>query len=262
MEFIKINYSVENFVAKVVLNSPQNINALDEAMLDELIEVLEVIEQDDAVKVVVLTGSGKGFSAGGDIKAMYAALKSGAMDFGDAIVKAGRVSLNIKKLSKPVIAAVHGAVAGAGVNVALACDFCIAAEDTQFIEAFVKLGLVPDAGGIYLLTRAMGVNKATELVMTGRPVSANEALQLGMVNSVVPKDQLEEVVHKMAKKLVFAPANSLAGMKALIFESEYKGFEEYLALEDQIQKKCGNTEDFKEGVLAFAEKRKPTFTGK
>jgi enoyl-CoA hydratase/carnithine racemase len=262
MEFKKIVYSVESNVARVVLNSPKNLNALDEAMLDELLEVLEVIEKNDDVKVVVLSGEGRGFSAGGDVKFMYGALKAGPMDFGEGIVKAGLVSLSLKKLSKPVIAAVHGAVAGAGVNVALACDFCIAAEETQFIEAFVNLGLVPDAGGIYLLTRAVGMNKATEMVMTGRPVGAKEAMQIGMVNNVVPADKLEETVQKLAKKLVAAPANSLAGIKELIFESEYKGFAEYLKLEDKLQKKCGNTEDFKEGVFAFAEKRRAVFTGK
>lgn len=262
MEFKKIEYSVENNVAKVMLNSPQNLNALDEAMLDELLQVMEVIENDDDVKVVVMSGAGKGFSAGGDVKVMYQSLKAGKMEFGETVAKVGLVSLGLKKLSKPVIAAVHGAVAGAGVNVALACDFCIAAEETQFIEAFVNLGLIPDAGGIYLLTRAVGTNKATEMVMTGRPVGANEALQIGMVNNVVAADKLEETVQKLAKKLVAAPLNSLAGIKELIFESEYKGLEEYLKLEEQLQKKCGDTDDFKEGVFAFAEKRRAVFTGK
>lgn len=262
MDFKKIEYSVENNVARIILNSPKNLNALDEPMLDELLQVLEMIENDAEVKAVIISGSGNGFSAGGDIKTMYMTLKAGKMEFGDAIAKAGKVSLGLKKLSKPVIAAVHGAVAGAGVNVALACDFCIASEETQFIQAFVNLGLVPDAGGIYLLTRIVGINKATEMVMTGRPVSANEALQVGMVNNVVAADKLEEAVQKLAKKLVSSPANSLAGIKALIFESEYKGFSDYLELEDELQKKCGNTEDFKEGVFAFAEKRKAVFTGK
>ncbi|WP_026394033.1 enoyl-CoA hydratase/isomerase family protein [Acetobacterium malicum] len=262
MEFKKIEYSVKNYVAKVVLNSPKNLNALDESMLDELLLALELIENDDEVKVAVLAGSGNGFSAGGDIKYMYSTLKSGEMEFGDAVKKAGLVAYGIKRLSKPVIAAVHGAVAGAGVNVALACDFCFATEETQFIQAFVKLGLVPDAGGIYLLTRAVGVNKAIELVMTGRPVGADEALTIGMINKVVSADKLEETVYKTAEQLLMSPSIALAGMKALIFESEYKGFQEYLTLEEQLQNKCGATEDFREGVFAFVEKRKANFIGK
>lgn len=262
MDFKKIKYSVENHAARIALNSPENLNAFDEIMIDEISEALKLVEKDDGIKAVVLAGEGKGFSAGGDIRAMYAALKSQDFEFGAAVKKVGQLALNIKKLSKPVIAELHGAVAGAGANIALACDFCIASEDTRFIEAFVNLGLVPDAGGAYLLTRAIGVNRAVELMMTGRPVNAGEALQLGIVNKVVPGEKLFEEVQNYVCRLAAAPSQAIAGMKALVFESEYKGFEKFLELEESLQKKCGSTEDFREGVFAFAEKRLPRFTGK
>lgn len=261
MNFEKIEYSVKDNIASIVLNSPKNLNAFDEAMIDEILEVLEKSDKDENVKVVVLSGQGKGFSAGGDIGFFFKKLKVGPMEFGDGIRKAGEVSLKIKKLSKPVIAAVHGAVAGAGFNVALACDFCIASEDAKLIQAFVNIGLVPDAGGQYLLTRAIGVNKATELIMTGKPVTADEALALGLVNKVVPAEKLGETAQKYAARLAAGPSLAFKRIKELMFESEYKGFEEYLKLEEKYQKECGNSEDFKEGVCAFVEKRRPKFLG-
>jgi len=262
VNFKKIKYSVGKGMASIVLNSPQNLNALDEAMIDDLIAALDMCADDESVKVVVISGEGKGFSAGGDIGMMYKGIKGGNLDFGGAIEKVGKVSLKIKKLLKPVIASVKGAVAGAGFNVALACDFRIAAENAKFIQAFVNIGLVPDAGGVYLLTRGIGVPKATELIMTGKPLEADAALVLGLVNKVVALEELEAVTEKFAFTLANGPSLAYAGMKDLIFQSEYKEFEEFIEQEVGHQVTCGESEDFKEGVTAFVEKRKTNFKGK
>ncbi|SHJ88174.1 enoyl-CoA hydratase/isomerase family protein [Paramaledivibacter caminithermalis] len=262
MNFKKIRYSVSKGIASIVLDSPKNLNALDEAMIDDLLIALDMCAEDDSVKVIVISGAGKGFSAGGDIGMMYKGIKGEELDFVGAIEKVGKVSLKIKKLLKPVIAAVSGPVAGAGFNVALACDFRIAAENTNFIQAFVNIGLVPDAGGVYLLTRAIGVAKTTELIMTGKPIDANTALGLGLVNKVVVLEKLKATVENFALKLASGPSLAYAGMKDLIFESEYKEFESFIAKEVEHQVRCGQSEDFKEGVTAFIEKRKANFQGK
>ncbi|SHJ80612.1 Enoyl-CoA hydratase/carnithine racemase [Dethiosulfatibacter aminovorans DSM 17477] len=260
--FRKIKYSVSAGIAYVVLDSPKNLNALDEEMIGELLTVLDTCEDSEDVKVVIISGQGKVFSAGGDIGTMYKGLKGGSWDSSGAVDNVGKVSLKIKKLSKPVIASLKGVVAGAAFNIALACDFRIAAEDTKFIQAFVNIGLVPDAGGIYLLTRAIGVSKATELVMTGKPIDANTAFELGLVNKIFSAENIEANTEEFALKLVNGPTLAYAGMKELIFESEYKEFENYIKKEVHNQLKCIDSMDFKEGVFAFVEKRIPNYQGR
>ncbi|MDP3386010.1 MAG: enoyl-CoA hydratase-related protein [Eubacteriales bacterium] len=263
MAYKKILYSDEKGVARIVLKSPQNLNAIDEEMVDEIMAALTQIEESKEIKVLVISGDGKGFSAGGDIRMMIQSIQTNnltALDGG--IKKVGLLSLAIKKLSKPVIASVHGAVAGAGFNVALACDFIIASDDAKFIQAFVNIGLVPDAGGVYLLTRAVGVNKAIEMMMLGQPVDAETGKVLGFVHMMVPSDKLHLETERFAQKLAAGPSISYQMMKELIFESEFKGFEAFIDLEEKKQKICGRTEDFKEGIMSFVEKRKPVFTGR
>jgi enoyl-CoA hydratase/carnithine racemase len=259
MDFTKMQYTVNGSVAVISMNSPKNLNAFDETMVDELVAALTCAEQDGAVRAVLLRSTGKNFSAGGDIGAMYRGITGGEFDFSGMIEKVANVSLTIKELSKPVIAAVSGAVAGAAFNVALACDFCIAADNAQFIQAFVNLALIPDAGGFYLMTRAVGVNKATELAMTGRPVDAAEAKALGFVCQVCAPDVLDETAGKFAKRVAAGPAFSYACMKRLIMQSEFKDFKNYISEEVKAQAACAGTEDYREGVRAFVEKRKPKF---
>lgn len=261
MNFEKIRYSISDKVANIVLDSQKNMNALDELMIDDLSKALEMSKDDDSIGAVVISGNGKCFSAGGDIGTMYRCIKEGKIDLGEAIMKLGRLSMDIKRFPKPVIASLHGAVAGAGFNIALACDFRIAADKAKFIQSFVKIGLVPDAGGIFLLTRAIGVAKATELVMSGNAIEAGAAFELGFVNKMVSLEELENETKKLAKKLAAGPSLSYSGMKDLIFESEYKYFESYIEKEVQRQVECMDSEDFKEGIFAFVEKRKPEFTG-
>jgi len=259
MKFVKIKYAVDGGIAVISMNTPKNLNALDEAMADEVAHALACAKRDCAVRVVLLCSSGKNFSGGGDIGAMHNALSDETPDFSAAIRKVANVSLKIKELPKPVIAAVSGAVAGAAFNITLACDFCIAADNAQFIQAFVNLALIPDGGGFYLLTRAVGVNKAIELAMTGRPVSAAEAKELGFVCQVCASDALAEAAEKFARGIASGPATSYASMKRLIMQSQFKDFKDYISEEIKEQAACIGTEDYKEGVRAFVEKRKPKF---
>lgn len=261
MEFKKVQYVVnkEEKLAVISMDSPKNLNAFDAALIDELVAALKLSDEDPDVKAVILNSTGRAFSAGGDIGTMYKGLKAGELNFSEDIEKMATVSLAIKKLTKPVVAACNGAVAGAGFNVALACDYVVAAEDAVFIQAFVNIGLVPDAGGLYLLTRAVGVNKAAELAMTGRPVTAKEGQQLGFVAQVVEPDAVQAAAVKAAKRFAAGPSNSFKYMKQLIMESSFKDFEEYIKKEVEAQTICGDTEDFAEGVYAFVEKRKPNY---
>lgn len=261
MEFKKIKYTVDDGIGSIVLNSIENLNAFNEIMIDEVLYSLELCKNDNRVKVVVISSEGRTFSCGGDIKEMYDGLNEGRIVFETTVDKIGKISLNIKKMMKPVITSVNGAVAGAAFNIVLASDFCIAAENTKFIQSFVKIGLVPDAGGIYLLTKAIGVNKTNQLIFTGRPVNVDEALELGIVYKKYDLDQLKEETFKFAKDLSRGPLTSYAHMKGLIYESQFIDFESHIAREVDSQIACGHTDDFKEGVTAFIEKRNPEFKG-
>lgn len=258
----KINYSVSDGIASLVLDNPQNLNALNEAMLEDLIEATKLCEQDSTVKVVVLSGAGKGFSAGGDIGAMVKGLSSGDMSFDSSMKKLETAALSIRGLSKPVIASLHGPIAGAGFNLALLCDYRIAAENSKFIQAFVNIGLVPDMGGVFSLTKILGIAKATELIMTGRLVGAQEAFDLGLVNKVVSMEDLEETTFEFAKALSKKPSIALNLMKKMINETVYSGLDESLKREAKYQLECSKTDDFVEGITAFAEKRPAKFSGK
>lgn len=269
MEFTKVKYAVEERVAIISMDSPKNMNAFDEVILDELCEALRMAEEDANVKSVLINStSTKAFSAGGDVGAMYEGLKQCgddkalfAEEFGKSIKKMANVTRAILQHSKPVVAAVQGACAGAGIGVALACDYTMATQASVFMTAFSKLGLVPDAGGIYLLTRAVGLKKAAELALDGgQMVFADDAKVLGMVNEVIEDDDaFAEATLKRAKKFTYGPSASYKYIKQLVWESEFKGFEEYIKKEVEAQMICGATDDFAEGVAAFCEKRRAQF---
>lgn len=259
MTFTKLDYQVTDRIAYITLNSPRNLNAFDETMDGEVIEALRLCGEDADVRAVVLRGTGKAFSAGGDVGAMYAAIQAGNADFSGEIEKIAGVSMAIKRLPKPVIAAVCGPVAGAAFNITLACDLCVAADNASFMQAFVNIGLIPDAGGLFLLSRAVGVNKAMELAMTGRPVSAQEGAQLGFVMQVVPPEELETAVEKLAKRLAAGPSVAYMEMKRLMWEAQFRDMERYVTEEVKGQLHCGSVADSHEGIRAFVEKRKPQY---
>jgi len=267
MEFTKVKYAVDEKVAIISMDSPKNMNAFDEIMLGDLEAAIKMAENDPDVKCILLNSTTtKAFSAGGDVAAMYDGITHNSreafgVEFGKSISKMANVTKAILKSSKPVVGAVQGACAGAGIGVALACDYTMATQATVFMTAFSKLGLVPDAGGIYLLTRAVGVKKANELAMDGgQMVFADDAKVLGMINEVIEDDDaFAEAALKRAKKFTYGPSASYKYIKELVWESEFKGFDEYVKKEVDAQIACGATDDFAEGVSAFCEKRRASF---
>lgn len=263
MELKKNLFTVEDGIGIISMNYPKNLNAIDMEMAKELLALLEECENNPEVKVVVIRTEGKAFSAGGDIGYFYDNIKAGGeINMDDLIENAGLVSLNIKKMSKMVITSVLGAAAGAGANLALSGDFVICAENVKFIQAFINLGLVPDTGGTYLLSKLIGPARAMELCATGRPLTAAEAKEWGMVYQVCPKEELEEATMKLAKKLTHGPLIAYGQLKKQFFEANYADYEKYLKKgEVPTQSVCIASEDFKEGVRAFIEKDKANFKG-
>ena len=267
MDFTKVKYDVQERVANVSMDSPKNMNAFDEVMLDELEAAIHMADADENVKSIIINSTNtNAFSAGGDVKSMYDGIMNNPKEefikeFGKSIGKMANVTKAILRSPKPVVGAVQGACAGAGIGVALACDYTMATQASVFMTAFSKLGLVPDAGGIYLLTRAVGLKKATELAMDGgQMVFADDAKALGMINEVIEDDDaFAEAVMKKAKKFTYGPSTSYKLIKELVWESEFKGFDEYVKKEVEAQMECGATDDFKEGVAGFVEKRRANF---
>ncbi len=261
--FQKLQYCVEDYIATIEMVYPKNLNAIDEEMADELLEALATAEQDKLVKIIVLKGGEKAFSAGGDIGYFYDLIQSGeGVHMESLIGKVGKLALACKTSSKIIVAIVRGAAAGAGASLALAADFVFCAEDAKFILAFVQLGLVPDTGVTYLLAKQIGDKRATELAVTGRPLGAAEAKALGLVYEVTSKEELDDRAFAFAKKLTAGPIVAYAQIKKQIMTASFSNYEEFLVNESTQQSICSNTEDFKEGVIAFKEKRKPVFKGR
>lgn len=263
MELNKLLYTVEDGVATITMNYLKNLNAIDEQMADELMYVVEAVERDPAVRVVVLRGGQKAFSAGGDIGYFYDLIQAGGEVNMDGLIgKVGVVADGLRKLSKLVITSVSGAAAGAGASLALAGDFVLCADNAKFILAFVNIGLVPDTGVTYLLAKNIGPARTMELAATGRPLGAEEARALGLVYQVTPPDQLEEATRKLARKLAAGPLISYQNIKRQIYGACYSDYKAWLEqTEVPTQAACSASMDFQEGCKAFMEKRKAVFTG-
>ncbi len=263
MEFTTIKLSICEGIATLTLNRPKALNAMSSVMMKELNEALDACAADEKVRAVVIAGEGKAFCAGGDVKEMMAGIMTG--DFGlfkVALDESKAVIMKIRGLLKPVIASVRGSAAGAGFSVALACDFCIASDDSQYIQSFAQVGLIPDMGGLYFLTKSLGYKRATDLCMTAKVVTAEEAFALGLVNKIVPADTLEAETIAMAKKLATGPGVSYAKIKDMINKVEMAELEAHLDLVTEYQMFCSDTEDFGKGVMAFVEKTPPKFKGR
>jgi 2-(1,2-epoxy-1,2-dihydrophenyl)acetyl-CoA isomerase len=244
-------------VETITLNQPAKFNALSNAMLKELAEVLRAAERDETVRVLVLTGAGKGFSSGADISEFDI---EGGMDAGEHL----RRTLNplvtrLRAMEKPVLAAINGVTAGAGMSLALACDLRFAAESARFVVAFVKIGLIPDAGLLYFLPRLVGPAKALELSWTGDPVGAQEAYDLGIVNKVLPDSEVLAATQALAARLAHGPAKTIALIKRAVNQSHELPLDRVLEIEATYQSVASGHANFAEGVNAFKAKRTPEF---
>ena len=249
-------------VATLTLNRPDKLNAFTDEMLAALAAHLKGLGRDDSVRCVVLTGAGRGFSAGQDLSGVRDRADAGGMNFRQHLEHAyNPVILALRTLEKPVLGAINGVAAGAGASVALACDMRIAAQSASFIQAFVGVGLIPDSGSTWALVRTLGFGRAYELASSGRKVSAAEALELGLVQRVVPDDDFPEQAASWAAELAQAPTRTLALAKRAMNRALTSSLAEALAYEAELQEIAGRTADHAEGVTAFLEKRRPEFRG-
>ncbi|MDL2218900.1 enoyl-CoA hydratase/isomerase family protein [Ruminococcaceae bacterium OttesenSCG-928-O06] len=266
MELQKTTFENQNGIGVITMTYEANLNALDVTMATEVLYHLNQCDEDPAVKVVLLAHSGKAFSAGGDITFMYKKLQSGEQLGGgksELSILVGQLTLTIKKMKKLVISCVGGVAAGAGTNLALSADFVFASEKARFIQSFAGVGLVPDTGGSFLLSRILGSQKALELCVTARPVKADEAKTLGLVYAVYPPEELAQNVMEFAAKLAKGPLLSYENIKKQNFYANFRDYEDYLNnCELETLAICGGSEDFREGLAAFVEKREPNFQGK
>jgi 2-(1,2-epoxy-1,2-dihydrophenyl)acetyl-CoA isomerase len=249
-------------VLRLTLNRPSRLNALDDELLDALGVALEVARDDDAVRCVLITGAGRGFCAGADLASgLLLDANRGELVRRRLQTLYAPVILGIRELEKPVVAAVNGVAAGAGMSLALACDLRVCGESASFIQAFVRIGLVPDAGSTFFLPRLVGMARAAELAMLGDAVSAEEALRIGLVNRVVPDGSLPEEARALAERLARGPRSVGLAKRALnaALVSDLRG---QLACEEDLQALAIASEDAVEGVTAFIEKRAAEFRGR
>jgi 2-(1,2-epoxy-1,2-dihydrophenyl)acetyl-CoA isomerase len=264
MSYEQITYRREDGVAWVTLDRPEKLNALTGAMSDELSEVFEEAARDDETRCVALTGEGRGFCAGQDLTEFRDAYETGDRpDIEEHLAKTyHRLIPLIVGCPKPVIAGVNGVAAGAGLSLALACDVRLASTEARFTQAFVKIGLIPDSGGSFLLPRIVGYAKALELSITGEMIDAAEAHRIGLVNRVIPADSFTEDLQAYAARLAAMPTAAIAETKTLLLEGLISDLGEALEREAGAQSRMARTEDHMEGVMAFAEKRDPSFKGR
>ena len=249
-------------VGNIALNRPEKLNAFDGALHDELHAALGDAAKDEEVRCILVRGEGRGFSAGADL-AQVMRDAEGDPDLGEYLrTTYSRLVKRMVGTEKPIVAALHGPVYGAGVGIALACDMRIAAENTKFSVAFIKIGLMPDAGVTFLLPRVVGLGRAMEMSMFGDAVDAEEAHRIGLVNKVVADDSLSEEARNLAERLATMPTSALGRIKHALYASFERDLETALESEAEGQTFCGNTQDYKEGVSAFFEKREASFTGR
>lgn len=261
MTYKCIRSEVRDGVAVVTLNRPEALNSLTDEMKGELLDAFKALERDPAIRAVVITGEGRGFCAGEALNEDL--VSSDDPSLGDTLRNFYNPLVEkMRAIEKPVIAAINGTCAGAGVSLALAADLRLASDKASFIEAFVKIGLVPDAGATFFLPRLVGLGKALEMCITGDKIDAAEAEKIGLVNRVVAHERLMEETHKLAASLAKAPTRAIGLMKRAFNRSFRISLEDQLGYEADLQSIASRTADFREGVKAFLEKRPAVFQGK
>ncbi|WP_028785114.1 enoyl-CoA hydratase-related protein [Thalassobacillus devorans] len=256
--FETINYQIHNNIAWITMNRPDKLNAFIGQMNKEVQQAVKKADKDADVRCLVITGEGRAFCSGQDLSEV-----NESTNLGDIIRNYyGPMIKEIARCDKPIVAALNGVAAGAGMSLALACDFRIASEKASMVEAFIHVGLIPDAGNLYYLPRLVGHARALELAILGEKVTAEEAKEFGLVTKVVPEESLQSEVEQFAGRLATMPTTAIQLIKRNLKESWTMELDEYLEKEAQGQRIAGLTSDYKEGVEAFLQKRKPEFTGK
>ncbi|MNE34512.1 1,2-epoxyphenylacetyl-CoA isomerase [compost metagenome] len=263
MSFEHILFTIEQGVASLTLNRPEQLNSFNAQMHKEVREALKQVRQNAEVRCLLITGAGRGFCAGQDLGDRNVAPGAAAPDLGESIEKNYNPLIRaLRDLPMPVICAVNGVAAGAGANIALACDITLAARSASFIQAFCKIGLVPDSGGTWTLPRAVGMARAKALALLGDRLSAEQAEQWGMIWRCVDDAALQDEALKLARQLATQPTYGLALIKRALNASASNSFDEQLDLERDLQRLAGRSEDYREGVSAFMAKRTPEFKGR
>jgi enoyl-CoA hydratase/carnithine racemase len=258
----QVELQIESAIATITLNRPEKLNAFAGTMRSDLVEALSTAGGDLAVRVVVVTGAGRAFCAGGDIDAMQELQsRREILEFSKLLSAGATVVTTIRELPQPVIASVNGVAAGAGLNLALACDLRLAADTATLGSTFVRIGLHPDWGGSYFLPRIVGTSRALEMMMTGRMVDSEEALRIGLVDRVVPSARLEEETWKLAREIAAGPPIAIRDIKRAVYEAMRNELRMQVRLETEHQIRAFLSDDSREGMAAFREKRPPEFKG-
>jgi|APTNR8051073442_1049403.scaffolds.fasta_scaffold00033_42 2-(1,2-epoxy-1,2-dihydrophenyl)acetyl-CoA isomerase len=255
-----LKYQVDNGVATVTLNRPEVYNALNDEITFEFQDALKATAKDEKVRVIVITGEGKAFCSGQDLKAASGDQKRSFLE--SLNKRYNPIISTMRSLPKPIVCRLNGVAAGAGCSLALACDIIVASEEATLIEVFINIGLVPDSGSSYFLPRLVGMAKAFEMCSMGSRVKASEAAAIGLVNKCVPADQLDAAVKSYTDYFATAPTRSIGLIKKMLSKSATSTLEQMLEYEAYCQEIAGSSRDYKEGVSAFLEKRKPGFLGK
>jgi len=263
MSFEHILFTIEQGVATLTLNRPAQLNSFNAQMHQEVREALKQVRQSPEARCLLITGNGRGFCAGQDLSDRNVAPGAAMPDLGESIEKNYNPLIRtLRDLPMPVVCAVNGVAAGAGANIALACDITLAARSASFIQAFCKIGLVPDSGGTWTLPRAVGMARAKALALLGDKLSAEQAEQWGMIWRCVDDEALQDEALKLARHLAAQPTYGLALIKRALNASASNSFDAQLDLERDLQRLAGRSEDYREGVAAFMEKRTPEFKGR
>ncbi len=263
MTFTTIEFVIEDALARLTLNRPDKLNSFNAQMHEEVREAMKTVQRDDGIRCLLISGNGRGFCAGQDLSDRNVAPDDDTPDLGESLEqKYNPLIRSLARLEKPVICAVNGVAAGAGANIALACDIVIAAESAKFIQSFCNIGLVPDSGGTWTLPRLVGRARALGMALLGERISARQAEEWGLIWKCVADEELASTAEQMAHHLATQPTRGLGLIKRAMLASSDNSLDDQLDLERDLQRLAGRCDDYREGVSAFMNKREPEFKGR